>query len=407
MNRMRWPRRKRFGLAFGLAAMLLVVIGALRFWLRPDPAELLLKAQAEFQAGRFEQADALLARVATIRNPTPMDRMARAQVAWAQGRAEPALAELARIPDDSTLAPLAHLLAGRIEVKRGRARAAEAHFEAVLKRDPDSVQAHRELAYLDNVQQRQSDLDREMEALSRLDALSFEYLVHWGKTRHVSWNPSDDRKELERFVATDPNDRASRLALVDGLLKLGHLDRAGTILAPLPADDPEANARRVRLALRRGNRSEVERLLSRGPADHPELAQIRGELALRSGRPGEAARQFRLALSARPDDRSLLSATATALRLSGDEAGARPFAEAARRYDKVTNLIAHASRSEWDSDPALADRLAAAIEATGRLDEARAWYRMALSRDPFDAQAQKALYRLNHPTEHDRTAATR
>ena len=39
-------------------------------------------------------------------------------------------------------------------------------------------------------------------------------------------------------------------------------------------------------------------------------------------------------------------------------------------------------------------RLGAACEAAGRLGEARAWYRLAIARDPLDEASQRALYRL-------------
>lgn len=384
---------RRLGLGLALIMLIVATVGAVRFWLRADPARLLAQAQADFQAGRYKQAEALLKQLEAIRDPTPMDRMARAQIAWGQERGSEALSELSRIPDDSTLAPLAHLLAGRIEVKRGHVRAALAHFQASLDREPDLVQAHRELAYLYNVQHRQADLDREMEALSELNALSLPYLIHWGKTRNVAWNPTDDCKELARFVAADPDDRDSRLALVDGLIRLGQDDRAEAALAPLPDSDPEARARRVQLALRRGERDLARALLADGPADHPDLARFRGELALRDGQPKEAVRHLRLAQSARPDDRAILSLLATALRLSGDPDAAKPYMEAVRRHDALTPLISHASIEEWQKEPKMALRLAQACESAGRFPEARAWYRLAISRDPLDSQAQQGLFR--------------
>src|SRR5207248_6126052 len=108
-----------------------------------------------------------------------------------------AVAELARIDDAHPLAPVARVLAGQIEVRRGRARAAEAAFLAALRLAPYTVQAHRELAYLYSVQHRAAELDAHLGALSDLNMLDYEYLIHWSKTRNVVWNPQRDCDALE------------------------------------------------------------------------------------------------------------------------------------------------------------------------------------------------------------------
>jgi hypothetical protein len=46
------------------------------------------------------------------------------------------------------------------------------------------------------------------------------------------------------------------------------------------------------------------------------------------------------------------------------------------------------------SDCKLPARLGAACEAAGRLAEARAWFRLAIARDPLDTGSQHALFRL-------------
>jgi hypothetical protein len=69
--------------------------------LGPDsPSKLLARAQADFQAGRFDSAAATLDRLATLREPTPMDRLARAEVARGLGHIDEALSSLASISHD-------------------------------------------------------------------------------------------------------------------------------------------------------------------------------------------------------------------------------------------------------------------------------------------------------------------
>lgn len=386
-------RGRRAVLVLGALAAVAVPIA---FWrLRPDPNRLLIQAQADFQAGRYAPAEAALRRLERLRAPTPMDRMARAQVAWGLKRGADALEELARIPDDNALAPLAHLLAGQIEVKRDRLRAAEAHFLATLKAEPKAIQAHRELVYFYNVQHRQAELDEHLHVLSDLGALDYEQVLHWNKTRNVVWNPQRDCEALAGFLAADPGDRHSRLALVDGLRQLGRLDEADRVLGALPGSDPEARARYAQQALARGDQERAIRLLAGGPADHPALARLRGLLALSQGDRRGAVAALRVALAADDKDRAVLFALGTALKGLGDEEGARPYLEAARRHDALTPLITRASSAEGKKDPHMASQLAAACEEAGRLYESLAWYRLAVAQDPLDAAAQRGIARLD------------
>jgi tetratricopeptide (TPR) repeat protein len=395
MNFLRRKRRVWGGLLLG--GLLVTSAVAWTFRHRDSPADLLAKAQADFQAGRFLSAGATLDRLAGLRPPIAMDRLARAEVERGLGHNDKALAELAFIPDSDELAPFARTLAGRIELKRGRIRAAEGHFLAALAADPRAIQAHRELAYLYNVQHRRAEFDREMDTLSVLNALSFNQLVHWGKTRNAIWNPQDDNEALERFLAADPDDRQSRLTLADGYRQMGQLDHADEILSPLPDTDLDVLALRSRVALERGDLARVKSLLAKGPDDEPKLAAFRGKLALAEGKLAEAIRSLRIAAAADSDDRAVLFALATALRTSGDLEGAKKYQEAARRHDALTPLIAGASAEEWAKDPKLAARLAVACESAGRLAEARAWYRLAIARDPLDEVSQKGLFRLTRP----------
>ena len=373
-----------------------------------------LRADAAYKAGRYAEADGALHRLERLRPPTPVERFLRAEVDVAFDRQVEALAELAAIPDDHPLAPVARLRTGQIQVRRGRTRPAEAALLASLRLLPRSVQPRKELVFIYNIQHRQIELDAVLGELLDLDALDYQYVLHWTKTRNVVWNPNGDLASLEKFAAADPEDHWSRLALVEALRRLDRIDDAERALAPLPLSDPRTRTKRVLIAMDRGDFVAAESLLADGPSDDPQLARLRGQLALRRRDGAAAAEQFRITLAADPIDRVALSGLGTALGLLGRTAEARPYLEAAHRHDDLWKLVSRAATTEGEHDPKLPRQLGIACAAVGRNQEARAWLRLAISRDPLDAESQQTLFELEHgpasrsPYEpHDRPAALR
>jgi tetratricopeptide (TPR) repeat protein len=382
--------------ALVLAGLVLVATVAVQWRLHADPNRAFLAADAAFKAGRHAEAEAALRRLERLRTPTPVDRLLRAEVAQALNDTDRALAELAAVPEDHPAAPLARMRAGQIEIRLGRAHAAEAALRASLKLFPGGVQPRKELAYIYKTQRRHAELDAILIEVMDLSNPDFAYILRWTGTRDAPWNADAELPALEKFVAADPEDRWSRLALAEALRRLDRLDEAGRVLATLPESDPDARIERIQLAMGRGDFASAEGLLAGGPDDHPGLARLRGQLALRR-RDGEAAaRQFRIALAADPTDRIALQGLGTALGTLGRDADARPYLEAARRHDELWALVARASTPEGENDPRMPRQLGMACAAIGRNLEARAWLRLAVRRDPGDADGQRALFQLEH-----------
>jgi tetratricopeptide (TPR) repeat protein len=301
---------------------------------------------------------------------------------------------------------LARLRAGQTEIRLGRTRPAEAAFSAALQLLPRAVQPHKELVYIYNIQHRQAELDRELTALLDLNVLEFQLVLHWTKTRNTIWNPSGDLPSLQKFVTADPSDRWSRLALVEALQRLGRLDEAERALAALPSSDPEARTIRVLIAMDRGDFAAAESLLADGPEDPPALARLRGQLALKRHDGPGALRHFRIALAADPIDRTALSGIGTALRMVGQPEAAKPYLEAADRHDRLWKLVARATTIDGERDRRLPHDLGIACAAAGRYQEARAWLKLAIQRDPLDALGQRTLFELEHGTGSPPTTQT-
>src|SRR5205823_4368456 len=116
----------------------------------------------------------------------------------------------------------------------------EAALLKALARDQKLVPARRLLVYLYGTQDRRAELLEQFAALAEIGPLSFDLIHHWCLSRGPIGDPAELRADLERFVANDPEDRPSRLALAAVDRRLGLLEKSAAVLAPLPDSDPDA-----------------------------------------------------------------------------------------------------------------------------------------------------------------------
>jgi len=395
----RRSRGRGLRLRAGLAALAAAALGLAAYlaWPAPDPDRLWHQARSDFQAGSVDRTEAALARLARLRRPTAADRMLRAQVAMARGRVDEALADLRGVPDGHAMAPLARLQEGQLELRRHRAHAAQSAFRRAVALDPKAVQARRELIYIYAILSRWLELHEQYRALADMSRLSYEDVLLWCTAPIRKWERGDQELDLRRFLDADPSDRATRLSLAGLLLRQGRPADTEAMLAPLPDSDVEARALRAGIVLERDGPERAEALLAGGPPDHPALAQLRGRIALKNRDAAGAVRQFRIAREADPADNEAAYGLAQALSLAGDRPAAEPFFREARLLSQLSRLLERADTAAGRRDPRLLHDLGAAYEAIGRPDEARAWFKLAISRDPLDAEAQRALYRLGRP----------
>ncbi len=380
--------------ALGGLALAAVAIGYLGNDGRDDPARLWEHAKTAWSAGRLEEAEAVLARLARRRAPTLAERLLRAEVARKQGRIDRALAALDGFSGSDSEAALIWRTRGMLEIERDRARPAEAASLQAIALDPTLADARRDLINLYTLQSRWSDLGLQFRALASTSSLSFDELYLWTLGRRLDVGPADFAAKLERMLRNDPEDRSIRLALVENLRRLGRLDEAEKAIEPLPSDDPRARAAHARLALDRGTVDTARKLLDEGPPDQPALARLRGRLSLAQG-DGKAVAHYRAALAADPDDRDTLFGLGQALRLAGKPDLAQPYLNAARDRDQLESLIENARSLSRRENARVLEAIGDACRSLGRLYQARAWYRLALSRDAADPDVQKRLFDLD------------
>ena len=380
---------------FGLVTI--VAIGGLAavFWGSSPSADALAKrAGNAFMERRYDEAAADLARVNRLRSPTALDSMLLGQLAMVGGRTDEAVEALAKVPDDYPLAAQARLQAGQLELRRSRYVPAERLLLDSVRLDPKAVQARRELIYLYGMQLRRPELGAMFRDLSKLTPLNYSEVFLWCLTRGVTWDAREVVETQTKCLEADPDDRWARLGLAEALRESSRLDEAERALTPLPESDPKARAARARIALERGDDQGAEAILAAGPADDLDLSLLRGRFALARGDGPEAVRQFRVAHAQSPNLREAVIGLGQALKLSGDEAAAAPLLEEARNHERLGTLVQKAAVEANRDDPALVRDLAAACASIGRYPEARAWYNLAITRDPFDIAAQDGMARL-------------
>jgi tetratricopeptide (TPR) repeat protein len=362
-------------------------------WLA-DPDVLLATAGREFEAGRWGPAERLLNRVCGLRSPTAADRMLRARLALAHGRDAEALAMLGSVPDDDPRGSGARLRKGQLELRLGHLRAAEADLLRAVELNPQQALARRELIYIYGMQMRRQELAEQFRELLRLLPLTFDDLLVWGLARDKNWNPAEVEADLRRFVSADPQDRWSRLALIESLRQQGRLAAAEDQLAFLPANDPDARALYGSILLDRGDVARAELAVAGGSDDRASLACLRGQFALSHRDWAGATQHYRSALAIEPGRRAALCGLVVALHQAEAPESTRICSAALRACDVLNELLERAARDGGRDDPDVLDSLGSACEAAGRFSEAQAWYKLAVGEDPLNSWAQQALCRL-------------
>jgi tetratricopeptide (TPR) repeat protein len=369
---------------------------------RETPADLAYHAQSDYAAGRLVEAEAGLARLARIRRLTLSELLLRSQIAQDRGQIDRAVAMLSefRPPPQGRDAAMVAARRGELEIARNHFRAAESELKHALEIEPNLVDARRRLIWLYVQQDRAADIATQGRELSAAGTPSFYDLFVWTLRGREAVDIGELADLLERAVAADPDDRASRMALAECERRLGRLDEALRTLDGISSAD--SVVARARIALDRGDSAGALALLASdtSEASRPAIAQLRGRLALGQGDAAAATGQFRAALKASPDNRDSQFGLAQALRLAGQPDQARPHAEAVHALEHLNWLVQTARAPNHRTDPRALKAIGEACLRLGRRDEAHAWYRLALSLAPDDTALRRAVSDLVPASQH-------
>jgi predicted Zn-dependent protease len=361
---------------------------------RSSPAELAAQTRLALKNRQWSRAEWLLKRLALKRAATSDDIALRAELELGYGRADEAIRILAGTPESDPAAARTRLVAGQIEMSCNRARRAEALFLEALRLDPKLGLARRQLIFLYGMQARRADVNAQFRALAESDSLDFDDVLLWATTLEDKWVNDLIQPHLERYLAADPEDRLSRLALAAVLLRERRVDACDDLLRSLADSDADARVLRAQLALDRSQIDEARALVAEGPQEHLGLALLRGQFAIQSNDPATAARQFRLAVCLNPTNRRALQGLAVVLNRLGKPEAAAPIQKQTEGWRRLTSLLQQANSLEGREDNTLFAQIAQTCEILGQNALARAWYRLALGRNPLDQEVQRALHRL-------------
>ena len=356
-----------------------------------DPAMIRTLAKRAAAAGQWSLADANLNRLTDL---DPSDWLLRAIVSHNLKQQQAAEEALRRIPADSPrpLAAQAALWRGRIELSRFRARPMEESLLKALKLDPKLAEARRLLVYLYGTQDRRRNLRDQFAMLAETTPLNLGLIKDWCITHQDIYNePARLKEDLEKFLAADPGDRFTRMALAMNERKLTHYDRAEKLLAPLPDSDGDALACRVEVAFDRADYAAVERWLAKGPRDHAHLERLRGRLAARHGDRASALAHYRRSDALEPNHWETNYGLAQSL--PSEDPAANEIKARRKAQRELEEMLATISQNKA-SKVIICRQLGALCEAGAYLPEARAWYRLAIALEPLDREAQQALVRL-------------
>lgn len=390
------PMRWRIWLLVGIISLL--ALGT-AFMLVPkppqaDPDQLVAEIKLAFRTGQLDRAEASIRAFARLPKAESVSYLLRGELADRRGNPREALDLFARVPENDPQAATARFMAAVVHRKQNRLRAAEQLLRDALRLDPGLVPAHRELIFIYGMQSRGNDLNAQFLALSKLVDLDFREMLLWTLSLEDIWTSDTVREDLERYLAADPDDHASRIALARVLLQAGELDACKQTLHSLPETDVEALAIRARVALNESRFDDLDALLAKGPSQHAALARLRGQSALRRNDPASAIEAFRTALRLEPNSQESIQGLALALRRTGSDHEAAALNLHADRLRALNQLLELCRNERNRSDPTLPLRIAEACEAVGYTTHARGWYRLALGFDPLNHEIQKALHRL-------------
>ena len=319
----------------------------------------------------------------------------------AAGNADAALEAWSRVPAKAPEAGLAVLASGRLAMDNFRYAAAERYLErAIHEAGETGEEARWLLGRLHWLTGRHDDYRRFLRREVERARNSWENLRLLWTIDHDGYPVEGVRREMDQARRAAPTDDRVWLGLADLATRTGRLEEAANYLARCERarpDDPAVWRARVEWGRAAGRPEEVLRAAGHLPGSanpRSDALALRAWLAAQCGERALEREALDTLVSLEPTDTAAIERLATLAAIDGEKAKATELRRKKDAIDAATDRY-----RALISEPDLATRaveLARYAEQIGRRFDARAWWKLAVRRDPtVDQDAAAALARLS------------
>jgi tetratricopeptide (TPR) repeat protein len=387
---------------WGYAAVLWLGSLAIGVWVAerrvPSAEQYVAESQVALQVGDVTAAERAL-RHALARNAQHATaRVALSEIANRQGDWRTVAAVLQPIPNGDPLAPLARLVEGDAWRQLGFARRARDCWAEAERLDPKGNLPALRLLFLDAIQLRRSEWKRRLWEQHDRGNAGVPEMVQLLVAGHMVWETGEPITILRGYLAADPDDMSSRIALGMYLTHAGHLTEAKreleAVLGVRP-QDPDAWLAYIECLIAAADISAIEAALDRSPPSIQTTQRYRracGSLALLSGNPRRAIDEYAKAIRLDLYDRELHHKLALAYRQCGGAAPARRHTHVASKLALIERLCLTLRVGVQRVD--LVRDLVGHCEDLLLVEEALGWIKIGLEWSAEDAWLLEARTRL-------------
>ena len=397
-------RRSRVGFAV-LAAALIAAGSAVFVWRmgRPGTEQLLREARIALDRNNTAVAVYKLDEILR-RNPSHgMALLYRGQLERDAGNLDDALRHWAAVPNEpSRTAAMARYFQGTLLLEKHLAREAEKNLVEAIVRNPDYLPPHERLLELYVAQMRRNSIRETLNSIGRIRPWKIDELVMYAVAGERVTPIDDGVKLMQGFLAADPGDLTSGLALARFFMSGDRTADALALLGRLQeqfSSDERISALQSEMLLDRHDITSVQELLGRVPlrgTSHVSMWQSVGRYWFESGNWQNAAGALLEVATRDPENLAARYQLGTALsRLGRQEEGTRHL-KRAELLDKLQREVLRIPRRDRRQTGALlpivldAARLMVEVD---RFVEGVWWYEQAEALDPANETARLGLER--------------
>jgi tetratricopeptide (TPR) repeat protein len=329
----------------------------------------------------------------------------RGQLAREAGETQLAQELWKRIPDTPEIeGSKARHLEGAMLLDAGNARAGERSLLRAIELNPAYLPAREMILRMYIVQRRIVEIRAELLGILEFRAWTFEELLLFSLGSGAIEDIETSQPALEKFIAADPNDVASRLGLAKCYISLGRGDEAEALLRAGLRDHPREPALIGLLAEQLLDRSDLTAaakiLAIELHGDNSDLTLLRslGNYALETHDSERAMACFRAAVALEPFDRACNYKLGLLLEAQGKTADGSIFLHRARLLGQLTSkleIVSIKRRQAPQEFGQFAVETAQTLAELNRPVEASLWVNTAVEYEPTNRQARELSKHLN------------